>query len=548
MSEVCVQSIDHLGLVAGMIEELGIREVLEEMLPTRSKDKKVSHATAVAAMILNGLGYVNKQLYLTPRFFEKKATEQLLGEGITPEKLNRDTLGRTLDALYEYGVSECYERVAREAMSRLGLIPSVVHLDGTSFHVDGVYNSEEGPSEGVIHITRGYSREGFPDLNQVVLNLIVEHQGGIPLMMKAASGNQIDSQAFATLVRAHIDALKESINQPLTLIADAALFTGKGLQAIKDKGIKFISRVPMRLKEAKLFEAQGLAEGLMPLDENYRYYARTMTYEGMTQVWVLYESAHAKKRALKVAKKKILRESLIETKAAKEFQGRTFYCEADAQKALEGFRKGHPTLELNNIELKTSPYYDRKGRPSKESNPLGYRYQWSFWPSMSIRGHQEVVENEGRFILATNDLSLEPKALLDNYKSQQRVERGFRFLKSPEFLSDSLFFKKPERIEAMLMVMTLCLMVYAALEYKIRKELKEQGKTFPNQLRKPVTNPTARWIFQCFHEIQVVYVKSLNQCLITNLLDRNRVILDLLGISYWKYYQPNLKMFKRGAQ
>ncbi len=69
----------------------------------------------------------------------------------------------------------------------------------------------------------------------------------------------------------------------------------------------------MRLKEAKGFEARGLAEGLMQLDENYRYFARTITYEGMPQVWVLYESAHAKKRALKVAKKKILRPKLSDS-------------------------------------------------------------------------------------------------------------------------------------------------------------------------------------------------------------------------------------------
>ncbi|WP_223946184.1 hypothetical protein, partial [Aeromonas caviae] len=36
-------------------------------------------------------------------------------------------------------------------------------------------------------------------------------------------------------------------------------------------------------------------------------------------------------------------------------------------------------------------------------------------------------------------------------KAQQNVERGFRFLKSPEFLTSSLYLKKPERIEALLM-------------------------------------------------------------------------------------------------
>ena len=97
------------------------------------------------------------------------------------------------------------------------------------------------------------------------------------------------------------------------------------------------------------------------------------------------------------------------------------------------------------------------------------------------------------------------------YKSQQRVERGFRFLKSPQFLSDAMFLKSPKRIEAMLMIMTLSLLVYSALEYKIRNELKKQNKTFSNQLKKPVQNPTTRWIFENFHKIQIVILKNLKR-------------------------------------
>jgi transposase len=42
------------------------------------------------------------------------------------------------------------------------------------------------------------------------------------------------------------------------------------------------------------------------------------------------------------------------------------------------------------------------------------------------------------------------------------VERGFRFLKDPPFLASSLSLKKPERLMALLMVMTGCLLVYVA--------------------------------------------------------------------------------------
>ncbi len=211
-------------------------------------------------------------------------------------------------------------------------------------------------------------------------------------------------------------------------------------------------------------------------------------------------------------------------------------------------KKKYECIELQELQLIQTPHYATRGRPCKVSAPTQQHYQWHFYPSMALKHRDVNREQEGRFILATNDMNLSPKELLEHYKAQQRVEGGFKFLKSPDFLCDSLFLKKPERIEAMLMIMTLCLMVYAALEYKIRKELKSQNQTFPNQLGKPVQNPTARWIFECFHEIQMVYIIALKQCMIANLLERNRIILDLLGSNYWRFYQPNLKLFERGAQ
>jgi len=51
------------------------------------------------------------------------------------------------------------------------------------FHVDGKYNSDDVPEEGVVQITKGYSRDHRPDINQVVLQLICERQAGIPLTL-----------------------------------------------------------------------------------------------------------------------------------------------------------------------------------------------------------------------------------------------------------------------------------------------------------------------------------------------------------------------------
>jgi transposase len=51
---------------------------------------------------------------------------------------------------------------------------------------------------------------------------------------------------------------------------------------------------------------------------------------------------------------------------------------------------------------------------------------------------------------------------------------------------------------ALWMVLTICLLVYAALEYRIRTALKEHEATFPDQKGKRIQNPTARWVFHYF--------------------------------------------------
>ena len=551
-----IKNLDHLGLVATMIDELDIENSIDSEIPFDTNKKGLSYGMLVKAMILNGLGYVNKQLYLTPRFFKDKPLETLFGTPIIcAEQINDDALGRTLDAIYDYGVSELYEKVSHKAVTLLGLTPSTVHLDSTSFHLDGAYRAfqvdnglnqpiasedEDAKTPTPIKLIKGYSRDHHPNLNQVVLNLMVEHQAGIPLMMRAADGNQIDAKAFATLVDEHIDSLKAMSNTSLTLIADAALFTQKGLEAIKEKQIHFISRVPHKLKEAIALMHDECSNTLTLLDEYYSFTENAITYGEMEQKWILYKSALSAQKEEKTLSKNLLHKSTDITKKAKKLMIQPFFCEADALATLGVFESKNPLLSLKNATLISKPKFTTKGRPKPNQEPAHYEYYWQFDITMQRDTFKSQSEEEsGYFILATNNLTLTPSELLHEYKSQQRVERGFRFLKSPEFLSDALFLKKPQRIEAMLMIMTLCLMVYAALEYKIRKELKEQNKTFPNQLGKPIQNPTARWVFECFFAIHELHMAKA-QKMVVGLENNHRVILEVLGVNYLRRYGVEL--------
>jgi transposase len=108
-------------------------------------------------------------------------------------------------------------------------------------------------------------------------------------------------------------------------------------------------------------------------------------------------------------------------------------------------------------------------------------------------------------------------------------------MKDPSFLGSSLYLKKPERIMALFMVMPLCSLVYAALEYHIRQALKAHEATFPGQKGKRLRNPTAQWVLQYFVGTHLLYQAG-QWPIVLNLTEEYQHLLRLLGQPYMRFY------------
>lgn len=138
--EIEIQNIDHLGIVAGIIDSIGIVEIINELIGVE-KDEKVNAGQVVKAMIINGLGFVSKPLYMFPEYFETIACEHLIGTGVKPEYLNDDKLGRVMDKLFIKGLDTIFFIIAVKAAKKFGVSLSTSHLDSSSMHVHGQYNT-----------------------------------------------------------------------------------------------------------------------------------------------------------------------------------------------------------------------------------------------------------------------------------------------------------------------------------------------------------------------------------------------------------------------
>ncbi|BAZ86672.1 transposase [Dolichospermum compactum NIES-806] len=95
VKDIELKKIDHLGIVAGIVDSIGIVEIINNLLGSEPEEK-VSAGQVVKAMILNGLSMMSQPLYMFPTFFELIACEHLIGVGVKPEYLNDDKLGRVV--------------------------------------------------------------------------------------------------------------------------------------------------------------------------------------------------------------------------------------------------------------------------------------------------------------------------------------------------------------------------------------------------------------------------------------------------------------------
>ena len=284
--EIQVKNLDHLVILAGIVDQIGLVEEIDRRIKPHPQ-QIITTGQVVKAMILNGLGFVSAPLYLFSEFFVGKATEHLLGEGIKPEHLNDDRMGRALDSLSNQGLTSLFTSIA----------------------------------------------------------------------------------IFAQLMK----QFKQEWNLDSIYVADSALYGAANIQQLGE--LNWITLVPRSIKTARI-----LAE----------------------------------------------------------------------------------------------------------------------------------------------------------YKGQQSSERGFRFLKDPLFFTSSVFLNTPRRVAALAMVMGLCLLVYTLGQRQLRQALADVEETIPNQLTKPTSTPTLRWIFQCFQAVHLICFDRQQQ--ISNLNDARLKILRFLGNSCQKYY------------
>lgn len=540
--------LDHHGIVGGVIDELGMVRIIDDIIG-RDEQELVSAGMGVKAMIMNGLGFSDRPLSLSPQFFSNLPMSHLFGKGVRAEHFNRHKLGRVLDSIHKSGSEELFSAVVSKAVHLEGIAQSVRSLDTTSFSFFGDYevsdreeNAEVEADEGLreIRITHGYSKAHRPDLKQVVMELVVSQDGGIPLFMKAHDGNASDNKIFRERVKAMVEGMKSG--EPMgTLIADSKLYTKAAMPWLAQ--VEFITRVPSSNKKVRQVTETALskADDWKALVEGYKGQRFEVEHNDVTQRWVVIHSEAALLGARKTVHKQALKELDVFKRKLKHLCADSFSCASDAEKALRTLQKKLKLVKVRDSTIYSKNHYRKRGKPSADT-PVD-RVSWHIRACCDI-DEQKLESNIRRratFVLATNidPAKQSDSQVLEAYKSQSAVERGFRFLKEPSFFTAAFFLKKPARIEALMVIMTLSLLVYSIAQRRLREALSQSKKTVPNQINKPISNPTLRWVFQLFQGINLLEIQGHDgemKFIVDGLNQVRSTIVNLLGGEILRLY------------
>lgn len=538
--------LDHLGLVSDKIDELNLVGLIDERLPlSRTSGSKVTMGERVAAMILNGLGFMDTRLYMFPEFLANKPIKRLFGRDLKAEYFNDDSIGRCLDAIGDYGVTKLFTELSFTIGTKKNLLGNSAHFDTSTLQLYGEYAEAdlkkelltgtlgEGDQINESPVPRqGYSKSHRHDLKQMVINLATTGKSGFPLWMESHSGNASDKKILPEAALRMNEFCKQLSESPDFLyVGDSAMYENILKHSVQ---IKWLSRVPEKILKAKqLVNRPKSGISWIPLSDGYSYYATKSNYGGVDQRWILFFSEHAYKREVDTLDKNIQKELDEYKKLWWHLSNEEFSCKEDAELSIKKLMKKMKYHEVS-AHIVAMQSHAKSGRPSKHATPeiKGYKIQFDLRQDKDKIA--ETRERKGRFILSTNQMDcdvLPDSEILTEYKAQSSTEGGFKFIKDNAFELDSIFLKTPARISALMMIMTLCLMVYGVSQYDLRLALKKAEKTLPNQKRKPTEMPSMKWIYYLFsgvHELTVT-IDNRTKTLVINVNNLLREIIGYFG-------------------
>jgi transposase len=524
LPEIEVYPVHHLPIIKAYADQLGLVGLINHYVPT---EMDVDAGTVVLGLVLDTLSG-RSPLYRLEEFFAHQDTELLLGKALPPQAFTDDTVGRVLDRLYDFGTMRLFTACAIRAAMRFSLERRYVHFDTTSRSVWGAYQFAE-TQDLPFQSTYGYSKDKRPDLKQFILSTLCIDRA-VPMWGKLEDGTASDKTLNTTLLSEIAQLLAGHGVAPgaYIYIADAALVTEDNLAALRDT--LFITRLPATYSECERVIGEAVARnqweavGVLAQTPSTKHRPGTF-YKVAEDVVPLYgkpyravvvHSSSQDQRRHKRLERELQASSAMLAATAREATRQEYFCHADAEAAAATLRALQSAYHWIEVKVEEHPRYG-PGRPSLKQprvvKALRYGLQVTLHERAEVlaRKRQEM----GCFVLLTNvpatgEMAHRAGDVLQAYKEQHGIEQNYGFLKDP-LIVNSLFLKKPERIEALGLVLLLALLLWRLVERTLRGHVESTGNPLTGWDKKATQKPTAFMMMSKFVAVMVIKIGDQRQ-------------------------------------
>jgi transposase len=538
-------SFKHYPILCAFFKEYELSQLFDLLLP-KKRYHEVSHAQCLLLFVCDCLT-ARTPLYRYTDLLANLDVEMIFGPGVRAEHFNEYTMGETLDAIARFGEDKLFARVLGHIRQRIALDMTHLHADTTNFSVAGEYDNGGVEPTG-LHITFGHAKDKRQDLKRWALLMIVNAMG-IPVAMRSLDGNSSDKKTIIEGMQALKGVLEseELAAVASIFIADSAFYTKDNIASFSGA---WISHAPEKLKEVQQYLSTEDVLFSDSASEGYRVYGCDSSYGGISQRWVLVYSEQMYKRQEKTLHRNQKKQLKDATAQAYHLRAKQFKCEPDALAEAAAMAAKWPMLKALKPEVssRTVNAPGKRGRPKAGEGVTVYSVSLVF--EQDPLAFAEACKGLGKFMLATNDLTLSDEEILQAYKEQGTVERGFRFLKNGQLRLTPVYLKSPSRIQALSFVMCFALMVYAIIENQLRSSLAKEDETICIQHNGPAdyknnARPTLMKVFALFENLGTTMITTAGgeQLLIRSSLPSEVLkVLHHLGSPYEQAFDRSMCM------
>lgn len=571
-----IRPVAHLPLILGLLRKLEVAAVIDALLPPHP-DTILSCGRGVEALVLAILdGY--HALYKVGQRLEERGLLPLLQEDLQRESLNDYRFGQILEALFAANLNQVFSALALKALHVYAIPTPWIHQDTTTIALYGAYEGAPEPSEekaGELALpvaprpAHGHSKDGRPELKQVLLSLGVSGDGGLPLRLGIRDGNTSDSTETPVAIE---ECLALGLEGVIGIVADSKAYSQRTLGLCVEKQIGLVTLVPRTCAVRQALEAWGQQQPQLPVlmekpgptkqEQPRRWHGQSL----IRQVEVEYSDGRVAQEALRfvVVQSSQLAQQQAHTYAvaqAKEaevvadhvrrVEARYFACVTDAEAAIADYdgrgpgRRGRRPRPWRYHAVRYRVVMDtrrkkraRRGRPAKTEAPpseICYRLV------VEVEALASAEEENGWTVLATTvgrEVCSDAEILQAYHEQHTSVEPGFRWIKNPAAISP-VWLEKPERIAALALLTVVGLLVYALLQRQVRLYLQGQQQQLPGNKGMTAT-PTATVVLSLFTPVMMVRlaVDKTMVCHIYGVQAHHLMVCDALGIDRSWYGAP----------